>query len=191
MILKAEETDVKSCESSINERVAKNIAKFAVPGQCLSHQKSFKVNDLFQLKFTSWKIFRKRDREKLWDDCYENCHWMKLNLATLQPLLTPLLLTIFVLLWNTLHKKTLHIVFHLENSAKHIIRTIWCHPVKVFMGDFMTFWKMNSRKISPLTSWLNLWTAVKLSYLKVIEWGSAYFLTYSSAQLMPAHFTEC
>ena len=33
MILKAEEADVKSCENSINERVAKNIAKFAVPGQ--------------------------------------------------------------------------------------------------------------------------------------------------------------
>ena len=33
VILKAEETDVKSCENSINERVAKNIAKFAVPGQ--------------------------------------------------------------------------------------------------------------------------------------------------------------
>ena len=33
MILKAEETDVKSCKNSINERVAKNIAKFAVPGQ--------------------------------------------------------------------------------------------------------------------------------------------------------------
>ena len=32
VILKAEETDVKSCENSINERVAKNIAKFAVPG---------------------------------------------------------------------------------------------------------------------------------------------------------------
>ena len=33
VILKAEEKDVKSCENSINERVAKNIAKFAVPGK--------------------------------------------------------------------------------------------------------------------------------------------------------------
>ena len=53
VILKAEETDVKSCESSINERVAKNIAKFAVPGQFLGHQRSFETYDLFQLKFTS------------------------------------------------------------------------------------------------------------------------------------------